>query len=159
ALNYLVTGTELLRDDGWGRRPDLMLPLELNRAECELLTSDFAAAEKRLAMLVSRTVNSIEQAAIACLRIDLYVMLDRNDRAVDVCLAYMHYLGIDWSSRPTDEEARREYDRTLSIAGSRGIQRLIDLPLMTDPAVVATLDVLTKALTPALYTNANVLTL
>src|SRR5262249_2547257 len=159
ALTYLVTGTELLGDEGWARRPDLMLPLELNRAECELLTSDFAAAEERLAMLVPRTVNSIEQAAIACLRIDLYMMLDRNDRAVDVCLAYMHYLGIDWSSRPTDEEARRAYDRTWSRFGGRGIHTLIDLPLMRDPAVIATLDVLTKALTPALYTNANVLTL
>src|SRR5262249_38672358 len=151
ALNYLVTGAALLRDDGWERRPDLMLPLDLNRAECELFTGDLAAAEERLTMLVSRAVDSIDQATIACLRIDLYMMLDRNDRALDVCLAYMRYLGVQWSPEPTEEEARREYDRTWSLLGGRDIEKLIDLPVMSDAAVVATLDVLTKALTPALY--------
>src|SRR5262249_48014859 len=48
ALNYLVAGTLLLSDDGWERRPDLMLPLELHRAECEFLTGQLAAAEARL---------------------------------------------------------------------------------------------------------------
>ena len=159
ALNYLVAGTALLSDGGWNQRPDLMFALELNRAECELLTGDLPAAEERLTMLVSRAINSIDQAAVACLRIDLYMMLGRNDLATDVCLAYLRYLGIQWSPEPTEEEARREYDRTWSLFGGRDIETLIDLPVTSDPAVVATLDVLTKALTPALYTNANVASL
>ena len=159
ALNYLRTGTALLGNDGWERRPDLMLPLEMHRAECELLTGELAPAEERLTMLVSRAVNSVDQATIACLRIDLYMMLDRNDRALEVCLAYMRYLGIEWSPHPTEEEARREYDRTWSLFGDRDIEELIDLPVMKDPAIVATLDVLTKSLTPALYTNENLLCL
>src|SRR5262245_1460276 len=136
-----------------------MFALELNRAECEFLTGELAAAEERLTTLVSRATNSIDQATVACLRVDLYMMLDRNDRALAVCLAYMHYLGIEWSPHPTEEEARREYDRTWSRLGGRDIEKLVDLPVMRDPAVVATLDVLTKALTPALYTNANLLCL
>jgi PAS domain S-box-containing protein len=159
ALKYLVAGTALLGDDGWERRSDLMLPLELNRAECELLTGELAAAEDRLTMLLSRAIDPIDRATVACLRIDLHMMLARNDRALDVCLDYMRHLGIEWSPHPTDEEARREYDRTWSLLGGRDIEKLIDLPAMSDPAIVATLDVLTKALTPALYTNANLLCL
>ena len=53
-------------------------------------------------------------------------------------------LGIDWSPHPTDEEVRREYERIWSQLGSRTIEELIDLPLMSDPASLATLDVLTK---------------
>ena len=159
ALNYLVAGTALLSNGGWDQRPDLMFALELKRAECELLTGELPAAEERLTMLVSRAINSIDQAAVACLRIDLYMMLGRNDLASDVCLAYLRYLGNQWSPEPTDEEARREYDRTWSLFGGRDIETLIDLPVTSDPAVVATLDVLTKALWPALYTNANVASL
>jgi predicted ATPase len=136
-----------------------MLPLELHRAECELLTGELAAAEERLTMLVSRALNSVDQATIACLRIDLYMMTDRNDCALDVCLAYLRYLGIEWSAEPTEEGARREYDRMWSRLGGRDIKELIDLPVMRDPAVVATLDVLSKALPPAVYTNANLLCL
>ena len=42
--------------------------------------------------------------------------------------------GIEWSPHPTEEEARREYERIWPQLGSRTIEELIDLPLMTDPA-------------------------
>ena len=159
ALSYLVAGAALLSDDGWEHRPDLMFALELHRAECEFLTGELAAAEARLTMLASRAADPVDQATVACLRIDLYTTLDRSDRAVDVCLTYLRHLGIEWSPHPTEEEARREYERTWSLLGRREIEELIDLPLMSEPESVATLDVLTKVLTPALFTDANLLSL
>jgi len=46
---------------------------------------------------------------------------------------------MDWSPHPTEEEARREYGRIWSQLGSRSIEDLIELPLMTDPASLALL--------------------
>src|SRR5439155_19779545 len=60
ALNYLIAGAALLADDCWERRPELILALELNRAECEFLTGALAAAEERLAMLSSRAATLID---------------------------------------------------------------------------------------------------
>jgi len=54
-----------------------------------------------------------------------------------------------------DEDVRREYERIWSQLGSRTIEDLIDLPLMTDPASLATMDVLTKIGPPAFLTDAN----
>jgi PAS domain S-box-containing protein len=159
ALNYLVTGTALLGDDGWERRADLMLPLELNRAECEFLTGELAAAEARLTTLSSRAANLVDGATVACLRIDLYTTLGRSERAVAVCLTYLRHLGIEWSPHPTDEEARREYERMWSLLGRREIESLMDLPVMSNAEFVASLDVLTKALDPALFTDANLFSL
>jgi PAS domain S-box-containing protein len=159
ALNYLVTGEAMLADDCWERRPDLIFALELHRAECEFLTGELATAESRLTMLSSRTVNAIDQATIACLRVDLYTTLDRSDRAVEVCLAYLRHLGIDWSPHPSEEQARREYERTWSLLGRRAIEDLVDLPLMSDALSLATLDVLTKVVPPALFTDRNLLSL
>jgi hypothetical protein len=90
---------------------------------------------------------------------DLYTTLDQSGRAVGVGLEYLRYLGIEWSPHPTEEEARREYERIWSQIGSRAIEELIELPLMSDPASLATLDVLTKVLPPALFTDANLLSL
>ena len=157
ALNYLVAGTTLLSDDGWERRPDLMFAFELHRGECELLTGEQPAADARLAMLSLRAASPVDRATVACLQIDLYTTLDQSDRAVDVCLGYLHHLGIEWSPHPTEEEARREYERTWSLLGGREIEELIELPLMSEPESVATLDVLTKVLTPAMFTDANLL--
>ena len=159
ALKYLVAGAALLADDCWERRHELTFSLELHRAECEFLTGQSAAAEERLTMLSSRAANSVELATVACLRVDVYTTLDQSDRAVAVCLDYLQHLGVEWSPHPTKEEGRREYDRIWSQLGSRAIEELIELPLMSDPVSLATLDVLTKVLPPALFTDANLLSL
>jgi PAS domain S-box-containing protein len=159
ALNYLIAGMALLPDDCWDRRPELILALELHRAECEFLTGELTTAEARLTMLSSRAANAIDQATVACLRVDLYTTLDRSDRAVDVCLAYLRHLGIEWSPHPPEEQARREYERTWSLLGSRAIEQLVDLPLMSDALSLATQDVLTKVVPPALFSDRNLLSL
>jgi PAS domain S-box-containing protein len=159
ALNYLVAGTALLADDSWECRHELAFVLELHRAECEFLTGELAAAAERLTMLSSRAANTVERATVACLRMDLYTTQDQSDRAVGVCVDYLRHLGIEWSPHPTEEEGRREYEGIWSQAGSRAIEDLIELPLMNDPASIATLDVLTKVLSPALFTDANFLSL
>jgi PAS domain S-box-containing protein len=159
ALTYLTAGAALLPEDSWERRHELAFALELHRAECEFLTGALAEAEQRLAALATRAANTVERATVACLRVDLYTTLDQSSRAVAVGLDYLRYLGIDWSPHPTEEEARREYERIWSRLGSRTIEELIELPLMSDPASLATLDVLTKIGPPALYTDANLLAL
>jgi PAS domain S-box-containing protein len=159
ALKYLIAGAALLGDDCWERRHELAFALELHRAECEFLTGEPAAAAERLTVLSSHAANTVELATVACLRVDLYTTLNQSDRAVGVGLEYLQHLGIEWSSHPTAEEARREYERIWSQLGSRAIEELIELPLMSDPASLATLDVLTKVLPPALFTDANLLSL
>src|SRR6202023_753823 len=144
ALTYLTAGAALLPEDAWELRHELCFALELGRGECEFLTGALAEAERRLAALSARAANTMEQARVACLRVDLYTTLDQSSRAVAVGLDYLRHLVIDWSPHPTEEEARGEYDRIWSQLGSRTIEALIELPLMSDPSSLATLEVLTK---------------
>jgi predicted ATPase len=153
ALNYLIAGAALLVDDSWKRRHELAFALELRRAECEFLTGEVAAAAERLTKLSSHAANTVELATVACLRVDVYTTLDQSDLAIGVCLEYLRHLGVEWSPHPTEEEARREYERIWLQLGSRAIEELIELPLMSDPASLATLDVLTRALPSALFTD------
>jgi PAS domain S-box-containing protein len=155
ALNYLAAGSSLLSDDSWDSKYHLIFPLELHRAECEFLTGQSAAAEERLSALSSRASNAVDLATVTCLRAELYTTLDQSDRAVAVCLEYLRNLGIDWPPHPKEEDVQQEYERIWSQIGSRAIERLIELPLMSDPASLATLDVLTKVLPPAWFTDAN----
>ena len=159
ALTYLTAGAALLPDDAWARRRDLAFALELHRGECEFLTGDLVAAEQRLAALSIRAADTISRATVTCLRVDLYTALDQSSRAIAVGLDYLRHLGIDWSPHPTNEEARCEYERVWSQLGSRAIGSLVDLPLMHDPASLATMDVLTKLGPPAFYTDTDLLAL
>ncbi|QCP52843.1 PAS domain S-box protein [Trinickia violacea] len=159
ALKYLVAGVTLVGDDGWVRQRELIFKLELHRAECEFLTGALAAADERLAALAARTKDEVEAARVACLHMDLQVTRDQSGRAAGVGLDCLRRLGIDWSPHPTEEEVRREYQRIWSTLGDRPIEALVDLPLMSDPAPLATLDVLAKLGVPALYTDANLVLL
>jgi PAS domain S-box-containing protein len=155
ALKYLNVAATVLTDDSWERQHELTFALELHRAECEFLTGHSTAAEERLTKISSRATNTVDLAAVACLLMDLYTTLARSDRAVDVGLEYLRHLGVEWSAHPTEEEARREYERIWSHLGSRAIEELIDLPLMSDSACLATLDVLTKVVPPGMFRDAN----
>ncbi|MGF6652245.1 putative ATPase [Paraburkholderia youngii] len=159
ALTYLVAGVALVGDDGWARLRELIFALELQRAECQFLTGALAAADERLTELAARARDPVEAARVACLRVDLHVTRDQSGRAVAVGLEYLRRLGIEWSPHPTDEDARREYQRIWATLGNRPLEALIDLPLMSDPASLATVDVLATLAVAALYTNPNLLCL
>jgi predicted ATPase/signal transduction histidine kinase len=155
ALQYFVAGEVLLADDVWERRHALVFQMELQKAECEFLTGEVAIAAERLEMLRSRATDTVELAMATCLGIDVYMTLGQMDRAIAICLEYLQYLAIDWPLHPTEEQVKTEYQRVWSQLGNREIEEVIDLPLMSDPASIATLDVLTRMLAPALFTDAN----
>src|SRR6202022_1975229 len=159
ALAYLAAGRALLTEECWDRNGELIFAVEFQLAECELLSADLASAEDRLSMLARRARSVHQVAAVARLRLTLYTTLDRSDRGVEVCLEYLQRSGARWSPHPTKDEVRREYERIWSQLGGRSIEELIDLPLMNDPDSLAALDVLTEVVTPALFTDENLLSL
>jgi PAS domain S-box-containing protein len=155
ALKYLNAGAGLLAEDCWERRYDLAFALELHCAECEFVVGDLASTEERLSRLSRRADSLPDAAAVAGLRMDLYTLMIHNDSAVAVCLDYLRRVGIDWSAHPSDEEVWQEYERIWRQLGKRKIEELIDLPLMSDSATRATMDVLTKLMPSAFMSDEN----
>lgn len=155
ALKYFVFGRALLSADSWQEQYELTFALEIHQAECEFLTGELAAAEERLLMLSHRANGLGDLAAVTCLLVDLFTTLDRSDRAVEVCLEYLHRIGVAWSPHPSKDDVKQEYEKLWRQLGSRSIEELIDLPVMSDPDCRATIDVLSKALPPALFTDEN----
>jgi PAS domain S-box-containing protein len=155
ALTYLTAGRALLSDGYLERCGELAFALEFHCAECEFVTGALAAADERLAILWERATNIVDCAAITCLRMDVYTTLGQGSRAVEVSLDYLRRAGIDWSPHPTEDEARCEYERVLTRLGSRTIDDLIEMPLMSDPASLATMGVLNKMETPGARADKN----
>jgi PAS domain S-box-containing protein len=155
ALQYLQAGRGLLTDDSWNRNYDLVFSIEYLLAECELLTADMSAAENRLSTLVERAKNAHDIARVTRLRLTLYDFLGRSDRGVEVFIEYQRGHGKVWSPHPTDEEVSREYDQIWSLIGTRQIDELVDLPLITNPDVLVVLDVFDAIMVPAMFTDEN----
>jgi PAS domain S-box-containing protein len=159
ALTYLTAGRALLTKDCWERCAALTFALEIHRAECEFFTGAFAVAEERLSMLSGRAERLVDLASVTQVREELYTTLGRSDRAVEACLEYLRHIGVSWSAHPAKEDVQREYERVWRQIGSRAIEDLVDLPLMTDPEGRATMEVLTAVLAPAALTHPDLLLL
>ncbi|NWL76417.1 protein kinase [Pseudomonas taiwanensis] len=159
ALTYLAAGANLLDEASWERRHELAFALELNRAECEFLTGQLMIADERLAALTNRVAGPVEWARVACVRMDVCLLLNQSDRAVSVCLDFLRHVGIEWSPTPADEVVRGEYERIWTGLAGRPIEGLIDLPLMEDPIALATVEALVKLTSPALHANSNLASL
>jgi len=159
ALNYLTAGWALLAEETWDHNYDLVFAIECLMAECELLTAEMIASENRLSMLARRAKNRHDIAIVTRLRLTLYTTLDRSDRCVEEFLEYLRRVGTDWPLRPTHDEVMREYARIWSLVGSRQIEDLVDLPLLTDLDVHDVLDVLAEAVTPSLFFDENLCSL
>jgi PAS domain S-box-containing protein len=159
ALTYLVDGRALLSDESWDHHYELVFGVEFHLAECEFLTGNMTATDDRLSRLAQQARLVEHIVAVVRLRITLYTALGRSDRAVEVCLEYLERTGTHWSPRPTSQEVQREYDRIWSQLGNRSIEALVDLPPMTDPDALASLDVLTEVVPPALFTDENLVSL
>src|SRR5262249_46766042 len=150
-----AAGRTLLTEESWDQNYELIFSIECLMAECELLTASMVAAENRLSLLAQRAKSSHHIAVVTRLRLTLFTTLDRSDRGVEVCLEYLRHSGTDWSPHPTRDEVLREYDRIWSLLGSRQIEELVDLPVMTNPDVLDALHVLTEVVTPAYYYDEN----
>src|SRR5262245_11812481 len=155
ALSYVVNGAALLTEESWQDRHALAFALQLTRAECEYVTHQFGPAEERLNGLALRATSLVERAAVAALQIEIYWTLGQGDRAIGLGLDYLRHVGVDWSPHPSDEHARREYDRIRTQFGRRSFEDLINLPLLTDAASLATLDILVKLAAPTFTTDTN----
>jgi len=156
ALAYFSAGCGLLTDGSWERRYRLIFDLKLHRAECEYLTGNLEAAKDHLLLLAQRAANSVDAAAVTCVRINLYTQQDRSDLAVEVGLQYLAKVGLGWSLPVSTEDVLTEYESLQRQLNARETESLIDLPVMSDPIVRATMEVLTALASPALFTNENI---
>ena len=149
ALKYLKAGSTLLTEETWERNYELVFAIEYLIAECELLTAQKVAAENRMSRLAQLAKGRHDYCIVTRLRLTLYTTLDRSDLAAEVFLDWLRRDGTSWSSHPTRADVMREYERIWVLLGSRAIEELIDLPLITDPDVLDTLDVFTEIMTPS----------
>ena len=159
ALKYLVAGRSLLAEETWERNYDLIFQIECLTAECELLTADMSAAEKRLTLLSRRAKTSHDSAVVTRLQLTLYTALGRSEPAIEVSLDHLRRRGTHWSPHPTRNEVMEEYTRVWSLLGDRKIEDLADLPRLTDPDIVDLLDVFTEFVHPAMFYDENLSTL
>ena len=157
---YAALGRSLLGEHGWQRNFRLTFELELLLADCEFVLADLEHAEARLDDLGARAVSLSDRAAVISVQMNLYTaMIDRADRAVEICLAYLRLVGIEWSPHPTADTIQDEYQRLMGRIAGRSPDALLQLPISSDPDHTATIEVLLGMFTVAFSSDRRLMDL
>src|SRR5713101_2942074 len=153
ACVYFAAAMRLLDERDWDSQYALMFRLWLERAECEFLSGNVDKAEQLIMELLRRGTSKVDKAAVYHLKVHLQIVKGEYPQAVDSALACLRLFGIDITAHPTWEQAEAEYETLWQNLNGRPIENLIDLPLMTDPELQATMHALEALLVPAYYTD------
>src|SRR5712691_2464160 len=100
--------------------------------------------------LLQHGSSKVDQAAVYRLKVQFHIMKSENQNAVASALTCLRLFGIDLPVHPTWEEVQAEYEAVWQTLNGRPIENLIDLPLMTDPELLAAMLVL-SVLIPSAY--------
>jgi PAS domain S-box-containing protein len=155
ARKYFASGVELLDEQDWGTQHELIFALFLELAECELLCGGMEKAAQLIVELMQRAASDIEFADASCLKIYLHELKAENPLAVDTALTCLRRFGIEIPAHPSWEQVQAEYETVWQTLNGRPIESLTDLPLITDPGLLAAMRVLSVLTTPAYDTDAH----
>ena len=132
---------------------ELTFSLWLECAECELLGGNFENAEQLIVELLPRAASKVDEAAVYHLKVQLHVMKSENHQAVATALTCLRRLGIEIPAHPTEIRSRPNIETLGQALDARSIESLIDLPLMTDPELVAATQILSDLTAPAYFAD------
>lgn len=145
ALDHLKAGLALLTETHWQSDFDLVFALHLETAECQYLCGHFEETEEQFALLLSRAATSLERAKVYRLRMVQYENQVRYADALDSAREGLALFGVIFPNDQPEKEAalEREIETIQTLLAGRAIESLIDLPVMTDPAIRMVMNILT----------------
>ena len=138
-------------------RHELTFALEFHRAECEFLTG-----ERRRRRSAWRCCHAAPQTSSIWLPSPACGWISTRPWTGATApsrwaLDYLRRVGIEWSAHPTKEEVTARIRADLAAAREPPDRGAARPAVMTDPVWRATMDVLTVVMSPALFTDQNLL--
>jgi PAS domain S-box-containing protein len=150
---YFAAGMALLDDRDWSSEYEVTFGLWLECAECEFLTGAFDRAEQLIVDLLPRAMSKVDQAVVCHLKVRLHIIQSETQLAVAAALTCVRGFGIDLPAHPSEDQVQVEYERLRKTLDGRPIESLIDLPVMTDPELLAAMRVLSAFVPAARFTD------
>ena len=149
ATDYLMTGVELLADDCWQSCYALTLALHEAAAEVMYLSGKFEQMEAIAQTTLSAAQALLDKITIYEILIQASLAQNKPEDAVEIALEVLKQLGIQLPQSPNQAQTLAALAKTkLALAGKR-TEDLVNLPVMLDPKQLATMRILSSALSAA----------
>jgi predicted ATPase len=146
AVKYLTTGIQLLTDDSWERKYELVLGLYETAAEAAYLGGDFEQTEQLAEVVLTRAKTLLEKVKVYEVKIQAYGAQNQALKAVNTALIVLKQLGVEFPENPSQSDVQLAMAEIASALTDRSIEDLINLPEMTERYPLEAMRILSSAI-------------
>ena len=151
---FFETGCNTLPSPSWEDNYPLSFALSLNLGEAEYLNGNNDEALAILDLIMPKTNTLLEQCLINELKMTCLRMKNDLSAAYKLGVETLQSLGIDFEAYPDEQLLVHELAKTKAMIGG-SIDKLADLPTLTDPLKLAAHRILKELFPIAYFTNPN----
>ncbi|MDY7002804.1 MAG: AAA family ATPase [Cyanobacteriota bacterium] len=155
AWNYAKIGIGLLGPQSWQNCYQLTLELYEESVELAYLNGDFETMEKLSEIFFNKTNTFLERIKIYQVKIQACVAQDRLLDGVAIGLNALKDLGVNLPEEPTEEDLQQGRSEIAFLTKDREIPDLANLPQMTNPDILAKVQILSSLFALTFFTNPN----
>jgi predicted ATPase/GAF domain-containing protein len=153
AIRFLNVGLSLLMASSWHQQYELTLALHQEAMEAAFLSGDFEQMEQLAEVVLQQAKTQLDKVKVYELRIKTYEVQRKLLEAVKLGLQALDILGVKLTEYPTSLDIQKAIEETTANLAGKGIEDLINLPLMTDANKLAAFRLI-ASLVPAAYQSA-----
>ncbi|MFB2923889.1 trifunctional serine/threonine-protein kinase/ATP-binding protein/sensor histidine kinase [Aerosakkonema funiforme] len=157
AARYLNVGLQLLPPDSWDTKYELTRDLYVETSAAEYLNINFDRAKQLSDVVLERAKTLLEKVPVYETQIQFYIAQNQMQAAIDTALPVLKMLGVSLPRKPSNLNVLIGLIQLKLNLERKGINKLPELPEMTDPKKQAAIRVLTTVfipvflVTPTLY--------
>jgi PAS domain S-box-containing protein len=144
ALEYLVAGIQLVEGD-WQYQYELNLTLHQEAAEVAYLCGNLEQMEQWATIVLQKSKTVLEQVKIYEVKIQAYMVQNQMQLALQIAQQALSLLEIRFSEQPARADISHVLSETAANLSGRQIEKLIDLPIMKEPRMLAAMRLLVCA--------------
>ncbi|MEK8128541.1 AAA family ATPase [Paenibacillus filicis] len=154
-LRYALHGYELLLQDPWESQYALAYALQLEKAELEYLSGYFEEAKQSFSTAIQHARTKLEKADAYTLMMVLCTNMGAHEEALRIGLEGLQLFGIKIRPKIGKPAIIWELLKSQLRKGTRSVDDLLDIPVMTDADHSAVMRLLLHLIAPAYYLNSE----
>ncbi|MBN3894880.1 MAG: AAA family ATPase, partial [Nostoc sp. NOS(2021)] len=139
AFSYAEKGMSLLDDNSWQGQYNITLGLHNIAADTAFLTGRFAEITQLMQVVKLNSQTVVDNLAVYEAQIQAYSAQKNYQKSIDTGLEFLQLLGIKLPSQPSKLQVLAELIKTKVLLRGNSLEKLLQLPVMTNPETIVVL--------------------
>ncbi|HIK09191.1 MAG TPA: AAA family ATPase, partial [Oscillatoriaceae cyanobacterium M33_DOE_052] len=146
---YAAIGLSLLGGNAWQRQYEMTLAFHDLAAEMASLCGDFAAMKAVFNTVINQSKSLLDQVNVYRIKIQASTSSHNFVESITIALELLQQFGVTFPENPTNNYINQALSEIPQIIGDREIYDLLNLPVMTDQAKIAIIQIANTIVPPA----------